>query len=656
MNWVSALAPWEWMVLGLVPPGIVMLYFLKLKRMPMAVPTTFLWRKTIEDLHVNSLWQKLKQSLLLYLQLLFLAAIILACLRPGISGSQVEGRRLIFLVDHSASMQATDVSPSRLEVAKDEVLKRMEGMKSNDVAMLIAFSDRADVKKGFTSDKQELMAALRSIQPTNRTTDLGEALRAAAGLANPGRSSFEDINDVQVADALPADLLIFSDGAFPSISEFNLGNLKPEYNAIGNFNTTNVGILAFSVQRNEEKPEEVEAFGRIVNEGPDAVQIIASLYSGERLLDASSVDLPPNESRGVSFQLKDWSEGDLRLELDSQDTFAVDNVAHAALRPLRQIQLLLVTSGNDPLVTALSTAAVKKLAEVTVQDPAYLEDAEYLKKAESGEFDLIVFDQTAPKQMPSSNTLFIGAKPPIEQWKLGETQVNPIITTYERAHPIMQYLELNSVRIMEGNSVDGGEGSTALITSDIGPLASVTPRGPFQDMVLGFALVKNDGISSEVNTDWPIKRSFPLFVYSVVEYLGGGVTTASAPNTLPGQPITMTLSNRYGQYTIKDPKGKDIALSRGGQSQTIFTQTDTLGLYQVFPGDSKQAVESFTVNLFSSMESNIVARSQIETNGQELKGLVGKIEIRAEYWRWILAIAFVVLLLEWVIYNRRVLV
>ena len=61
----------------------MLLYFLKLKRQPLEVPSTYLWHKSIEDLHVNSIWQRLRQNLLLFLQLLLVASAILALLRPG---------------------------------------------------------------------------------------------------------------------------------------------------------------------------------------------------------------------------------------------------------------------------------------------------------------------------------------------------------------------------------------------------------------------------------------------------------------------------------------------------------------------------------------------------------------------------------------------
>src|ERR1700755_2927495 len=107
----SLLSGWQWAALLLVPPAIVMLYFLKLKRQPLEVPSTYLWRRSIEDLHVNSIWQRLRQSLLLLFQLLLVALAIVALLRPGWSGTTLLDSRLIFLIDTSARMSSTDVQP-----------------------------------------------------------------------------------------------------------------------------------------------------------------------------------------------------------------------------------------------------------------------------------------------------------------------------------------------------------------------------------------------------------------------------------------------------------------------------------------------------------------------------------------------------------------
>ncbi|MFO0945430.1 MAG: VWA domain-containing protein [Planctomycetota bacterium] len=117
MQFLSTLAGWQWLVAAGVPLGILALYFLKLRRKPLEVPSTFFWKKSIEDLHVNSFWQRIRQSILLFLQLAVAAALIFALLRPTIDAIS-EGRQVIFLIDQSASMAASDVLPSRLEAAK----------------------------------------------------------------------------------------------------------------------------------------------------------------------------------------------------------------------------------------------------------------------------------------------------------------------------------------------------------------------------------------------------------------------------------------------------------------------------------------------------------------------------------------------------------
>src|SRR6476660_5925435 len=128
----NTLSGWQWGLLGLVPPAIVALYFLKLRRQPLEVPSTYLWKRSIEDMHVNSLWQRLRQNLLLFLQLLLIALAMLALMRPGWEGTKLQGDRFIFLVDNSASMSSTDekITKNRLEEAKKVVGGMIDQMSS----------------------------------------------------------------------------------------------------------------------------------------------------------------------------------------------------------------------------------------------------------------------------------------------------------------------------------------------------------------------------------------------------------------------------------------------------------------------------------------------------------------------------------------------
>ena len=122
-------------------------------------------------------------------------------------------------------------------------------MKSGDVAMIISFSDRARVEQPFTDNRRELRRRIEAIQPTNRPTSLDEALRVAAGLANPGRSAEDIIGRPSCRSRCPPTLYIFSDGKFPDVSDFKLGNLKPVFVPIGDPMVSNVGITAFNARR-----------------------------------------------------------------------------------------------------------------------------------------------------------------------------------------------------------------------------------------------------------------------------------------------------------------------------------------------------------------------------------------------------------------------
>src|SRR5207247_10819580 len=116
---------WWWF--AIIPAGVLLLYFLKLKRQALQVPSTFLWRKSIEDLHVNSLFQWLRRNILLILQLLFLLGLGYALADPTYN-REAKGRNIILMLDNSASMAATDVQPTRLEAAKLEALHRIDAL------------------------------------------------------------------------------------------------------------------------------------------------------------------------------------------------------------------------------------------------------------------------------------------------------------------------------------------------------------------------------------------------------------------------------------------------------------------------------------------------------------------------------------------------
>lgn len=655
MNFMPALFPWQWAVLAAVPIGIILLYFLKLRRQPMQVPSTFLWARTIEDLHVNSLLQRLRRSLLLFLQLLVVAMAAIALLRPGWEASQEAGRRQIFVLDQSASMNASDVEGerNRFDAARKQIRERINAMDDSDVAMLIGFSDRSDILQSFTSDRRRLREALDNAKVTNRPTDLLDALRAADGLANPNRTSQAgDLNDFQVADAKPADLLLFSDGGFQAATEFDLGNLTLRYFAVGSDAVDNMAIVAFSAERNVEQPEQVEAFARVANLGSTAQSCAATLYLDGEFLDASQIELPPGEEQGLSFQLEAAGAAALKLELDIQDDLSVDDVAYAGITPMRMVSTLLVTPGNKPLELALQTTQVSKICTLEIVSPSYLQSDEYKARAEQGLDDLIVFDRCAPEAMPRASTVFVGSIP-VEGWSAGETAEPVLLIDIDRTHPIMRFLELFSLQIVEGQPLTGPAGTNVLLTADSGPVMSIAPRDGYQDLVIGFEILSTteDG-GSAFNTDWPVQRSWPVFLLNVVRHLGGAIDVSAASSHRPGETVTVRVDNRLNEVDVSLPSGEKQTAQVGPGGATPIAQTDQTGLYHVSTGETPLSL--FAVNLFDPQESRLAVAEDVQV-GYDEPVAAETIEVagRSELWRWLLLAAVGVLTAEWIVYSRR---
>ncbi|MDD4267803.1 MAG: VWA domain-containing protein [Pirellulales bacterium] len=684
LDLVNMLSWWQWLILAAAPPAIIALYFLKLKRRPLEVPSTYLWRRSIEDLHVNTIWQRLRRNLLLFLQLLLLLLIMLAVLRPGVKGARLVGNRFVFLIDNSASMQATDLGEPRLEAAKQAARETIERMQPGDVAMVVSFSEIAEVEQEFTSNRRQLIESVAQIAPSARATSLREAIKLASGLANPGRSANDD-TDVQVAEPKPATLYIFSDGRFADPAA-RLGNLEPVYRPIGADAASNVGIAVLNVRRNESRPDQSQAFARLENYSQAVAEVALELWLDGEMIDAARFQIPPGESQGFQRDLGPVQAGRLRLAITKaeflhedggrcDDQLAVDNEAWAAVRKNRPANLLLVTPGCEAIRLALTTELAGQLANVTIESPEVLDkDGDYARQAASGAYDLIIYDRCRPREMPHANTFFVGALPPIsvrlppdreagepekvDLWRAGPEVAGPRIIDIDAAHPLTGWLDLDDVLIAKARPLEVPAGGTVLIDSHLGPLMAVAPRGGLEDLVLAFSFLEeetgDDGaVRRFAATNWPIRTSFPVFMLNLLHYFGGGQAGLDTLSVQPGRQVSLQSPAAGEPLQVIAPSGRKVALPVGDLGRASFGETDELGVYEVRSRGA--AVDFFSVNLFDPAESNIAVRQQIQLGHVPVEGrTAGWQSARRELWKACLLAGLGILLLEWWVYSRRV--
>jgi Aerotolerance regulator N-terminal/von Willebrand factor type A domain len=685
---ISPLGLTSWAILAGVPVGIIALYFLKLRRRPVQVPSTLLWRRSMEDLHVNSLFQRLRKNLLLFLQLLAVLLVMLALAGPRIRGSSSQGERFVLAIDNSASMNATDIKPTRLEKAKLDAKKIVDSMKSSDLAMVVTFSDRARVVSNYTGNRGLLTQRIDSITPTEATTSLRDALQVAAGLANPSKQA----EGVAANNLVPPKLKIYTDGGFPDVEGFSLGNLEPEVVVIGEPPlappegadskakaeartkppSNNVAILALQTRRNEERPDVYQVFGRAHNYKAEDIEAKAQLYKLDpakpgapgTLIDAISLKIGKQGDQSFNFDLPDTGASELEVRLEYPDDLPLDNRAFTLIGAPRKAQILVVTAGNRYLVDTLRTPLATDRADVIVVSPDDYKSDAYKRDVAAGRFDLVIYDRVRPEAPPEANALYFGALPPGPAYEKSKTVENPAILDVNASHPLMQFIrELSVVRVLKATIVDPPPGSTVLFEGDTGPLAFVAPRNGFSDAVVCFSLVEGRSF----NTDWVTKYSFPLFLFNALQALGNARESAGEEVHIPGQAVVLRAENAPSTITITDPKGKTSApISKTSQGTFLFNDANLTGVYHA--KWSPNGTQSFAVNQFDLRESDLAPRGlvpegtppdqadayKIKIGYNPVAGTRRTIVAPQEWWKVLAVIALGVVCLEWYIYNRRV--
>jgi hypothetical protein len=749
-----AVNPWLALVLLMLPLVILLLYFLKLKRKPIQVPSTFLWKKSIEDVHVNTLFQWLRRNVLLVLQVLAVLFLIYSVLGLRIHGQVSQGRHYILMIDNSASMSATDVAPNRLESARQEALKEIDAAGDNDFGMVIVFNSKATTLQAYTNNRGKLRDAVRGIEPTQRTTRIDEALALADSLANPVRATEAAATEPEnlapeQRRSLPGDtgidttVHLYSDGRYAGLSEAalaslnarlagfadvegragnaKLGNLNLRYHMAGKpgaEHVDNVGIVSLSAVKYIEDPlkqrrpgeldaQQLLATVRVANYRPTEAKVKLALdvyVDGQLFLPRQqTLTIPPREvtpadeaagksevdrpgERGMDVKLPPLDLGKhivLHAAIENhKDDFPLDDKAWLAIGVRRKAKVLIVGPPSVVLDSFFDQDETSRIATFERMGPADLATEQYRKHARQGDVDLVIFDRCAPASeadLPLANTIFINQVPP--PWHRSQTTFKPpVVIPSKGNHPLLRYLTtLSDVRVAEAFEFDvrkdldpkadgqprpEGEQEPEKKDDDKRSLPTITRilessgqkallfsmlRGPYVDVVQTFALTNDRG---GLDTDWPLQASFPLFFRNVLYNLGKVDDAIRAAGVQPGEPMVLRPEAGVDELEVTTPLGNVLKLARGQRPDFVFAETDRVGVYRY--GAGKEGVRrSFTVNLLDSNESNIEPREEIRIGSERIVAGEERRQPR-EIWKWVLLLALVLLLVEWVVYNRRI--
>ena len=221
----------------------------------------------------------------------------------------------------------------------------------------------------------------------------------------------------------------------------------------------------------------------------------------------------------------------------------------------------------------------------------------------------------------------------------------------------MQAVQMTTVNVLASDMIEGPTGSESLVDSIEGSVMTLAPRSGFLDLVIGFPLIQYDESGdASVNTDWPRKLGFPIFMQNLFVTLGGQSQFGQSFNRIRGQLMNFRSRLPYPEVSVTTPTGKKETVSARADNSFVFVDTEASGVYEIRPQGEQEIDQLVAVNLLDRRESDLAVAEKMELGYVEIEGTRARVPARREYWPWLVCLAIVVLMIEWLIYNRRVLI
>lgn len=620
--------------------ALVLLYFLKLERRVVTVSSTLLWRRALDDMRVNSPFQRLRMNLLLFLQALALLLLLLALARP-VSSLGLTGTDTILLIDVSASMNAADGpgGRTRFEHARDEARRIVEDLSRGDRAIVIAFADEARVLTPMTSSKATLRAALDALTPTDRPTRLAQAIHR--------------VNALVAGEERAPSLYVFTDGRVGDLEGAALDDRVQLFCVQAGSATTNMGIVGIDVRAASGLDEVTRVFVSVMNAGEEEREVGVDFYLDGKLHGSRAVTVGPGGVASVPYELES-EQGRLEVRLDHEDALPTDDVAYALLRAQEPVRLLLVTPGNlfldsalreDPLVWKSSRGEVPVMLPeaFSPDDPALLE------------YDLLILDRATPAALPPGNYLCFATRPPFEGLNdLGSASEWKILD-WDESHEVSRFVNFGTLNLPSAQRFQLRDADVPIVRANHGAVVFEAREGDRRALVCAFDLM-----ALPVEGAWTFDPSFPIFLANAVRALGGAGRDRKDLLVRTGGLAELRFPAGTKKATITPPHGEAYDVDvREGDDVLRVTGLDRTGIYSVeLADDGRQGVlrtSQFAANLCDQEESVIAPVTELSVPGREpVQAMERATEQNRDMWKLAALLALLFVVVEWWIYNRRV--
>jgi Ca-activated chloride channel family protein len=201
VNGLTLLSPWRLSLLVL-PLALIVLSVVDVRRKPKQ-RVRFSSLELFDDLVVSP--SRLKQILPTGLVVLAMCAGVVAAARPAYEETDKTEKAVVALaIDVSLSMSATDVAPSRIEVAKKSAIRFVDNAPADTLIGVVAFDSTAQQIISATDNRDAIRRVISRLEPGTGTA-IGEAIFASL-------DTIASAADEADADKSAGTIILLSDG------------------------------------------------------------------------------------------------------------------------------------------------------------------------------------------------------------------------------------------------------------------------------------------------------------------------------------------------------------------------------------------------------------------------------------------------------------
>jgi hypothetical protein len=526
------------------------------------------------------------------------------------------GPDAIVLLDVSASMQATDVAPSRLTSAKAQIDAMIDSLQPDQSMTLLTVGDVPHVLAPRTGDQLALRQALGSVAPTAQIANLPAALSLAAALTG---------------DRPNVEAVVVGDGNVDR-SQVPAGLPFPiRYVTVGGA-AENLAVAAFGTRRDGDA---LAALARIANYGAQPHDVTIDLQVDGLAQPPQQLSVDAGQSANVQWNDLPASTQQLEVRIEQPDALALDNAAWVVLGGQQATRVLLVSDGNTFLERALELRPGLSVVRGS--------RADYTAPAGSAPFDLTVFDGFIPATLPASGSLLVVDPPSSSPLAtVGDELPVPSIRASGSDSPLLANVALDTIHINRTRQLQLPGWADAVVETSDTPLLIAGERQGQRVAMLGFDLHQSD---------LPLQPAFPVLVQNLLDWLvpGGGV---ASPMIRAGQSEGLVSIPNAQSIEVVAPDGRRATVAPPFPPPS-FDGTDQPGVYSVVQQDARgaQVSSTFAANFFEPSESQLVAADATAPSGSPSTAVSGDGAPR-EVWAVAAAAMLVLLTVEWWLVYR----